>query len=214
MTGRFITLEGGEGSGKSTQLVLLGKAFEKAKLPFVVTREPGGTTGAEQIRSLLVNGEADAWDPVSETLLFYAARLDHVTKLIKPALEQNKIVICDRFTDSTCVYQGIAKRLSEDYVRMLHQLTLGNFAPDLTFILDIDPAAGLKRAAARRGGEARFEGMDIDFHHRIRAGFLSIAKREPERCVVLDAAQDKDALHKQMLGIIHERLGLTLKAAA
>lgn len=213
MTGTFITFEGGEGSGKSTQLSLLFEALQSAGIDCIKTREPGGTPGAEKIRDMLVSGKADRWDAVTETLLFYAARLDHVNKLIKPALASNKTVICDRFADSTIVYQGIGKNLTEEYVRTLHQLVLGNFAPDLTLILDIDPAVGLKRAAERKGGEGRFESMDIDFHHRIRTGFLSIAKREPERCIVLDAAQDKNVLHKQIVSAINQRLGLSLKAA-
>ncbi|MDE3060681.1 MAG: dTMP kinase [Pseudomonadota bacterium] len=206
MTGRFITLEGGEGSGKSTQLKLLDEAFSAGRLPHAVTREPGGTKGAEHIRSLLVNGEAEAWDPITETLLFYAARLDHVNKLVKPALADGKTVLCDRFVDSTLVYQGIGKGLPEAYIRMLHSLTLGNFMPHLTIILDIDPAIGLRRAAERRGGETRFEAMDIDFHHRIRAGFLAIAEREPQRCVVVDAGQEKEALHLSIIEILRQRL--------
>lgn len=211
MTGQFITFEGGEGSGKSTQLKLLSEAFAKAKLPHVVTREPGGTPGAEQIRNLLVSGKVDAWDPVTETLLFYAARLDHVNRLIKPAIADGKTVICDRFADSTLVYQGVGKGLSEEYVQTLHRVTLGSFMPDLTIILDIYPVEGLKRAGARKGMETRFEEMEIDFHHKIRAGFLSIAAREPGRCVVLDAAQEQQALHAQVVSSIVQRLGIQIK---
>jgi dTMP kinase len=224
MTGRFITFEGGEGSGKSTQLQLLAKAFRAANISYLTTREPGGTTGAEQIRTLLVTGKPDAWDPITETLLFYAARLDHVNKFIKPALTTGRMVLCDRFADSTLVYQGIGKNLSEIYIRELHQLTLGSFAPDLTLILDIDPTIGLKRAFERRGGdlfaqdpaklEERFETMDIAFHRKVRAGFLSIAKREPERCALLDAAQEKNTLHKQIVDVINQRLGLSLRPHA
>lgn len=206
MTGRFITFEGGEGSGKSTQITLLAEAFRSAKLPFVQTREPGGTPGAERIRALLVSGEAEAWDAPTETLLFTAARLDHANRLIRPALAEGKTVICDRFFDSTLVYQGIGKGLPEDYILMLHRLALGDFMPELTLILDIDPAIGLKRAGERRGGEARFESMDLDFHHRVRAGFLAIARNEPQRCAVLDAAQDKDALHRQVVKTIKDKL--------
>lgn len=210
MTGHFISVEGGEGSGKSTQLKLLASAFEKAGKPFVSTREPGGSPGAERVRSLLVSGDADAWDVEAELLLFYAARLDHVTRLIKPALAEGKTVICDRFVDSTLVYQGIGKGLSQAYIKNLHHLTLGNFMPDLTIILDIDPNEGLKRAGARKNNETRFEGMELDFHHRIRAGFLGIARNEPQRCVVLNAAQEQDTLHEQILNIIRERLGIVL----
>ena len=208
MAGKFITFEGGEGSGKSTQLQLLDKALAAAGIAHVITREPGGSPGGEAIRKLLVSGDVDAWGAETETLLFNAARLDHVHTLIKPALAEGKTVICDRFVDSTLVYQGIGKGLSEEYIRMLHRLALGNFMPDLTIILDIDPAVGLKRAAARKGSENRFESMDIDFHHRIRAGFLAIAGREPERCAVVDGGQEKEVLQKRIAEILAQRLGI------
>lgn len=214
MNGSFITFEGGEGSGKSTQISLLCDALKSAGIDCIKTREPGGTPGAEKIRDMLVSGHADAWDAQTETLLFYAARLDHVNKLIKPSLAAGKTVLCDRFADSTVVYQGIGKGLTEDYVLAMHRMALGNFAPDLTLILDIDPAVGLKRAHERRGGEGRFESMDIDFHHKIRAGFLAVARREPERCIVLDAAQEKNALHTQIIEAINGRLGLSLRPHA
>lgn len=210
MTSRFITFEGGEGSGKSTQLELLCKAFEAKKLPYLKTREPGGSDGAERIRSLLVTGEADAWQPEAETLLFYAARLDHVNRKIKPALAEGKTVLCDRFADSTLVYQGEGKGLPEAYIRMLHAQTLGNFAPDLTFILDIDPAIGLQRAHARHGNETRFEGLGVDFHHRIHAGFLALAKREPNRCVVVDVSGKPDEIHRTIVQTLNKRLGYAL----
>lgn len=211
MIGKFISFEGGEGSGKSTQMKLLQEAFAKSSLAFVATREPGGTQSAERIRELLVTGKADAWDPISETLLFYAARAHHVTHLIKPALASGKTVICDRFVDSTLVYQGIGKGLSAEYILSLHRLTLGNFMPDLTIILDIDPAKGLARAKGRSGNETRFEEMEIDFHHRIRAGFQQIAAREPGRCVVLDASLEPTALHARVIEAIRTRLGIALK---
>lgn len=208
MTGKFITFEGGEGSGKSTQLQLLSQALDASGIPHVMTREPGGSPGAEAIRKLLVSGDKDTWEPVTETLLFYAARLDHVNRIIKPALAEGKVVICDRFADSTRVYQGIGKGVSEAYIGELHRLALDHFAPDLTLVFDIDPAVGLKRAAERRGDENRFESMDIDFHHRIRAGFLAIAREEPQRCAVLDAAQEKVVLHMQVLNLLEQRLGI------
>ncbi len=203
----FITFEGGEGSGKSTQVKLLADVLGAAGKAPLVTREPGGTPNAEAIRKLLVAGDHEAFDPVAETLLFYAARVEHVQKIIRPALEKNRTVLCDRFTDSTLVYQGVGKQLGEAHIRMLHQLTLGNFAPDLTIIFDIDPALGLSRTKARAGGETRFEEMEMAFHRAIRAGFLAIAGREPQRCVMLDAAQDKDALHRQVLDTVRNRLG-------
>lgn len=210
MTARFITFEGGEGGGKSTQVALLTEAFAKSGLGVMKTREPGGSQGAEAIRDLLVNGAIDKWDPVCETLLFYAARMDHVTRLIRPALEAGQFVICDRFTDSTVVYQGVGKKLGEGYVQSLQHLTLGSFMPDLTFILDMDPAEGLRRADARRGGENRFESMDVDFHHAVRAGFLRLAKEEPTRFVVLDAAQPIEVVRTQVIAAVNERLGLKL----
>lgn len=210
MTGLFISFEGGEGSGKSTQIALLEKAFAEAKLPCIRTREPGGSKGAEDIRKLLVNGDVDAWDPIAETLLFYAARRDHVERLIRPALEAGKTVLTDRFADSTIVYQGVGKQLSEAYIKMLHRLIVGSFKPDLTIILDIDPAIGIARAIERRGTETRFEAMDIDFHHRIRAGFLSIAQREPQRCVVINAEGESNVIHAEIIKTIRSRLNLAL----
>lgn len=204
----FITFEGGEGSGKSTQLTLLAEALEKSGIPCIKTREPGGSKSAERIRALLVEGAADAWGTEAETLLFYAARLDHVDRLIKPALAAGKTVLCDRFADSTLVYQGIGKGLSEEHIRALHHLTLGNFAPDLTIILDIDPAIGLKRAHARRGSETRFETLGLEFHQKIRAGFLDIARRDPERCIVVDASGTPEKVHEQVIEIVQGKLGL------
>lgn len=208
--GWFISFEGGEGSGKSTQLKLLTTAFEKSGLPFISTREPGGSQGAEKIRSLLVTGETDAWDPLTETLLFNAARADHINRLIAPAIAEGKTIICDRFFDSTLVYQGIGKGLGTEYIKNLHHMVFGNFMPDLTIMLDISPEEGLKRAGARQGDENRFEQLDIDFHNKIRAGFLNIAAREKERCVVIDATQEAAVLHKQIVGIINSRCGIVL----
>ena len=204
--GKFITLEGGEGSGKSTQIKLLAEAFAAAGKPCIITREPGGTESAERIRNLLVSGSTDAWSPISETLLFYAARVEHVERKILPALESGTHVLCDRFADSTLVYQGIGKNLSEDFIRSLHCLTLGDFAPDLTLILDIDPEEGLKRARAQTHNEKRFEELSLDFHRQVRAGFLALAEREPERCVVVDASQDKTTICQYINHILHSRL--------
>ncbi len=210
MSGSFITFEGGEGSGKSTQLKLLSDAFAATGKPCIVTREPGGTESAERIRELLVTGHKDAWNPLSETLLFYAARTEHVERLVKPALIQGKTVLCDRFADSTRVYQGTGKKVPADFIDQLHKISLGNFAPNLTIILDIDPAIGLARAATRKHAENRFESMQHDFHTQVRAGFIAIARNEPKRCVVLDAAQLPDVLHKQIVDVIGQRLAITL----
>jgi dTMP kinase len=210
MVGKFISFEGGEGSGKSTQSQLLCKAFAAAKVAHVATREPGGSEGAEKIRNLLVTGDKDAWNAETETVLFYAARMDHLSRLISPALAAGKYVVCDRFADSTRVYQGVGKGLPTQFIQMLHRLTIGNLMPDITLIFDINPEEGLKRAHARRGTETRFESMDMEFHHRIRAGFLAIAKEEPSRCIVFDASQDKVTLHKQVIESLNHKLGLAL----
>jgi len=202
MRGRFITIEGGEGSGKSTQISLLKTALEKANIPHVITREPGGEEGAEAIRALLVTGDKNRWDPVAETLLFTAARAQHVARLIKPSLAEGKLVICDRFVDSTRVYQGIGKGISPEFIDALHRLALGSLIPDITIILDIDPVEGLKRAKGRQGNETRFEGMELDFHKAVREGFLAIARAEPARCQVMDATQPVDAVHAQIMAAI------------
>lgn len=211
MTGVFITFEGGEGSGKSTQISLLAEAFAKAGIPCIKTREPGGVESAERIRELVVSGKVDAWDPLAETLLFYAARIEHLARLVTPALAEGKVVLCDRFSDSTLVYQGIGKGLSEEYIRMLHRMLLGNFKPDLTLVFDIDPQIGLKRAAGRRGTETRFEGMDMEFHRKIRAGFASLVECEPQRCALIDASRDVTHVTAKIIAAVNAHLGYTLK---
>lgn len=210
MKSNFISFEGGEGSGKSTQLKLLAESFKKAGLPFITTREPGGSPGGERIRSLLVSGDVDSWNPLSETLLFNAARADHIQRLIAPALANGKTVICDRFIDSTIVYQGIGKGLGTAYIKSLHHMLFGNFMPNLTIMLDIAPEVGIRRALACSGEETRFEGLDIEFHRRIRAGFQAIAESEPERCVIINAAQEADAIHRQITETIRIRCGIAL----
>jgi dTMP kinase len=202
MTGRFITLEGGEGSGKTTQIELLRAHYNKHGKKCLITREPGGSPGAEAIRNLLLTGSADKWNPIAETLLFQAARIEHVEHVIKPALARGEIVICDRFLDSTLVYQGIAKGLGIEYVRTLHQLTLGDFAPDLTLILDIDPSIGLKRASVRAGNETRFENMDIAFHKRVREGFLMLAEQQPERYKIINATQRAEVVNQAIIAAL------------
>lgn len=194
--GAFITFEGGEGSGKSTQIKLLSETLAARTIPHIVTREPGGTTGAESIRRLLVVGKADQWDAMTETVLFTAARVDHVRKRIEPALREGQTVLCDRFLDSTMVYQGIGKGLGVPFIEMLHHFTLQNFMPNLTFMLDIDPEIGLKRTAGRHGNETRFESMGLAFHRDVRAGYLDIAAKEPARCVVIDATHSPEHVHQ------------------
>lgn len=205
MKAPFITFEGGEGSGKTTQISHLKAALERAGIPHVVTREPGGETGAERIREMLVSGDKNAWDPLAETLLFYAARVQHMARVVQPALESGKWVICDRFVDSTLVYQGIGKKIHPEFIHALHHLTLGNCKPDKTFILDIPPAEGLKRAASRKGNENRFEGMAREFHEQVRSGFLALARLEPARCKVIDALQAPEVVHQAII----KELGLS-----
>ncbi len=208
--GFFITLEGGEGGGKSTLSQALAASFAKAGLQLDHTREPGGTTGAESIRKVLVEGSADQWDATTETILFIAARVDHVRKRILPALKSGTHVLCDRFADSTLVYQGYAKGLGEEFLSLLHNFCLGNLQPDLTLILDIAPETGLKRAAMRKGTENRFEGMDLSFHKAVREGFLRVARENPRRCAVLDATLPPAEVHASALAAIREKLGIKL----
>lgn len=207
--GRFITFEGGEGAGKSTQLNRLAGAMESAGYPVIKTREPGGSPGAESIRDLLVTGEVDRWDAETELLLHVAARRDHVTKTIRPALERGHWVLCDRFADSTMAYQGYGFGLGRETVAAAHRLALGDFDPDLTLILDIPVAEGLARATARDGdGQNRYERMEPDFHERLRQGFLEIARRDAKRCAIIDATQDADAVHSAILDAVARRLGI------
>jgi dTMP kinase len=204
--GKFITFEGGEGTGKSTQAKILAEALRARGREIVLTREPGGSPGAEDIRRLLVTGEAGRWEPLSETLLFLAARSDHVARVIGPALKKGAWVVCDRFTDSTFVYQGVARGLGVAAVRALQAAVPGIPAPDLTFILDLDPTIGLERAGRRSDTENRFEGFDADFHDRLRAAFRDIASTETPRCSMVDASLSPDEVAKEIWNTVHDRL--------
>lgn len=184
---RFITLEGGEGAGKSTQVRLLAAKLEEQGHKVVVTREPGGAPGAEAIRRLIVNGDTDRWTPKAEALLMFAAREDHLAQTIRPALARGDWVVCDRFVDSTMAYQGVAQKLGSKFVNDLRELVVGDDMPALTLVLDLAPETGLTRAGRRANGEDRYERMEIEFHQTLRQAFLDIAKNEPERCVVIDA---------------------------
>lgn len=192
--GTFITFEGGEGGGKSTQIRLLAETLSQTGASVITTREPGGAPSAEQIRGLLVSGAIDRWQPITEALLNYAARAEHVAKTVEPALQQGSWVLSDRFADSTIAYQGYGHGLDINQLSALHKIVLGDFKPDLTFILDLPVEDGLRRAIARGDGEDRYERMDKDFHNRLRQGFLEIAKSDPSRCVIIDAAQDVEAV--------------------
>jgi dTMP kinase len=204
--GRFITLEGGEGAGKSTQARRLAEALRAEGHEVVLTREPGGSPGAEILRDILVNGAADRWTPTAEALLMYAARSDHLDRLIRPALARGAWVISDRFADSSRAYQGAAGGLDPDFIEALDRGVVGEDQPDLTLIFDLPPSAGLARAADRGAAEARFEGKGAAFHDRLRDGFAAIAKAHPERCVMIDADATPDAVFDRIWSVVRERL--------
>lgn len=204
--GFFITFEGGEGTGKSTQAARLVDRLRATGREVVATREPGGTPGAEAIRDLLVRGAADRWSPVSETLLMNAARRDHIERVIAPALEQGAVVVCDRFANSTRAYQGAAGGAPSGLVEALETAVLGETQPDLTLIFDLAPQAGLARAAGRAGGETRFEAKGAAFHEALRAAFVAIARAAPQRCVVIDAAPDAESVTQAVWAAVSQRL--------
>jgi dTMP kinase len=206
----LITIEGGEGAGKSTQVDLLLAALGHAGIAATRTREPGGSEGAEAIRRLMLDGATERWDAVGEALLLYAARRDHVVRLITPALDRGIWVVCDRFADSTLAYQGYGRGLPLADLEALHRLALGDFAPDLTLILDLPAALGLARAARRSGDADRFERLDAAFHERLRQGFRQIAADHPERCLLIDAAGDLDTVHRAVLAAVAARLSVVV----
>lgn len=211
MVGCFIAFEGGEGSGKTTQIAMLQQALAAQGCNVIITREPGGCETAEAIRHLLLTGSSEKWDAVAETLLFQAARVEHVKRVIAPALSEGKIVLCDRFIDSTIVYQGMSKGLGAEFIQTLHRLTLGQMLPDMTFVLDISPEIGLKRAKARNDNENRFENMQLTFHHAVREGFLMLAKAEPQRFEVMNAEQSQAQLHQQILQAVQRHTLIATK---
>lgn len=208
MTGRFVTFEGGEGAGKSTNVQMLAEALQQAGHSVTTTREPGGSDGAEAIRRLLVEGATDRWDRTSEALLHYAARRDHVERVVRPKLANGEWVISDRFSDSTMAYQGYGHGLGRERIEALHHWTLGDLQPDLTLILDLPIEEGLARAGSRGGTETRYERMADGFHQRLRDGFLDIARREPDRCVVVDATERLDTVQQAIRNAVAERLGV------
>ena len=204
--GRFITFEGGEGAGKSTQVRRLAARLTAAGRTVVATREPGGSAGAESIRDLLVNGAADRWSPVTETLLMYAARRDHIERVIVPALARGAWVICDRFADSTRAYQGAAGGANPALISLLETHVLDETRPDLTIILDLPVEAGLARAGGRGGAESRFESKGVVFHDRLRKAFLEIARAEPARCALIDATANEDQVGHDIWAAVQSRL--------
>ena len=204
-TGKFITLEGGECAGKTTQVKLLAEALRARGLDVTTTREPGGSPGAEEIRELLIDHTAD-WTPASETLLHFAARANHYTTRIAPALKRGEWVVCDRFADSTRAYQGYGMGLELSAIETLYELALGDFEPDLTLILDIPAELAAERLRKRGGGLDRYERMGMAFHRRLRDGFLEIAAHRPDRCRVIPADDSPDCVAARIRDVVMEKL--------
>jgi len=209
--GRFITFEGGEGAGKSTQIARLATYLGKTGIQVVQTREPGGTPGAESIRDLLLasTSEADSWDPIAEVLLHFSARRQHVAQRIEPALAGGAWVLCDRFFDSTTAYQGYGMGVDLDVIDGLRHLTLGSFQPDMTLLLDIPVEQGLARTGKRADADTRYEKMDLSFHEKLRQGFLSIAKAEKERFHIVDALCSESEVEKDITAAVVARFDLS-----
>jgi dTMP kinase len=208
MRGRFITFEGGEGTGKSTHAALLAERLKAFGVGVHLTREPGGSPGAEILRYVILSGVAKPLGAEAEAMLFAAARDDHLKTVIRPALERGVWVICDRFADSTRVYQGVAGEVDSRSIRALERIVVGDTKPDLTCILDVPAAVGMQRAAKRRGdtGADRFENEALAFHEKLRDGFLMLAASEPERCVLIDATVSKEDVAEQIWRIVSQRL--------
>ena len=201
--GRFITLEGGEGAGKTTQSALLADALTALGLPVVRTREPGGAPGAELLRGILLGGSID-WAPRAETLLHFAARAEHLAKTILPALHAGKWVVCDRFHDSTLAYQGYGQGAERDLITLL--VDRSEAAPDLTIVLDLDEQVAAQRVGRRGGGSDRYERLDAAFHARVRQGFREIAAADPKRCVRVDASASIEGVHTAIMTAVRTRL--------
>ncbi|MDT6938614.1 dTMP kinase [Brucella pseudogrignonensis] len=208
MTGLFITFEGGEGAGKSTQIALLAEHLRALGLDPLITREPGGSAGAEAVRHVILSGNAESYGPAMEALLFAAARADHVDQLIRPALAESRIVLCDRFIDSSRAYQGVTGNLDAIYMAAIERIAIDGAMPDLTIILDIPAEKGLSRANKRRGSDVadRFEKEAIAVHEARRQAFLAIAEAEPDRCKVIDADRDQDAISADIIAVTDEIL--------
>ncbi len=197
-SGLFITFEGGEGAGKTTQIKRLAAALGNC----VVTREPGGTPEAEALRNAFIENNGQNWPPEALVMLMFSARILHTQNLIMPARMNGQTVLCDRYTDSTRVYQGYAGGLSLEKIEAIKELAIGGFEPDITFVLDIDVETGLKRADKRGPGESTFEAKDMAFHERIRQGFLTIARENPKRCVVINASEDENTIAEKILNVV------------
>ncbi len=204
--GRFITFEGGEGAGKTTQIARLVRVLRARGVEVVQTREPGGSPSAEAVRDLLLHAD-HGWEPLSEALLHYAARCEHLTATIRPALARGAWVVCDRFSDSTRAYQGFGLGLDIGTLEALEHMVVGSTRPDLTLILDLPPEVGLGRATGRKAAADRYERMSETFHSRLREGFLAIAARAPERCAVIDAEPGEEQVAEAVFRAVRERLG-------
>ena len=208
MSGYFITFEGGEGSGKSTQIQLLVDHISRALsgVAPIVTREPGGTDSAESIRQLLVTGKAERWRAATEAMLMSASRHEHVAHVLRPALAAGKLVICDRYNDSTQAYQGLVGGVPREDIEALNRLACGDLVPDLTILLDMDVAEGLRRASDRAGDESRFESKGLEFHQKVRTAFLDLAGRYPDRFVIVDAGRSVETVAADIVDIVMPRL--------
>ena len=208
MSGYFISFEGGEGSGKSSQIQILADylSSNNPDLQLVVTREPGGTDSAESIRRLLVTGTVERWRAATEAMLMSASRHEHVVHVLRPALADGKLVICDRYSDSTRVYQGIVGGVPRDDIEALNRLACGDLVPDLTILLDMDVEEGLRRASDRAGDESRFESKGIEFHQKVRTAFLDLAGRYHDRFLVVDASRSLEAVAADIVDIVLPRL--------
>lgn len=207
---RFIAVEGVDGAGKGVQTRALHAAMLAAGLEVILTREPGGSPGAEEIRRLIVEGEADRWDDMTELLLIYAARRSHLTRTIRPALEAGNWVISDRFADSSRAFQGVAGKLGLETVDRLHSMVVGDFHPDLTLVLDLDPAISLERARQRGDREDRFEQKGLAYQQQVRAGFRTLVDRSPDTHVMINAEQEIAAVTRDIFAAVEQRLGLQL----
>ncbi len=216
--GKFISFEGGEGCGKTTQRNRLAERLKAMQLEIVTTRELGGTPGAEALRPVMQSGDIDRWDAVSELLIVMAGRHDHTEKLIKPSLAAGKWVLSDRFFDSTHVYQGYAANRPIEQVKAVQKIAVGDFVPDLTFIFDYDPTKGLQRAmqdaSTRTEENTRFERKGLEFHQRVREGFLTIARENPQRCVVINAEGTIEEVEARVWAVVSERFGLNERTLA
>jgi dTMP kinase len=208
MRGKFITFEGGEGTGKSTQAKLLAERLVVLGLSVKLTREPGGSPGAEVIRHVLLSGAAKPLGSEAEAMLFAAAREDHLTQTIRPALERGEWVICDRFADSTRVYQGVLGHVDPRLIKRLEKITVGDTRPDLTLVLDVPAETGLARAAARRGAARsdRFESENADFHEKLREAYRQLAVSEPDRCILIDASDTLDRVTERVWAAVNRKL--------